>query len=345
MKNLIGAIFLLFFSIIFFQSNCFSQNHELVNDDVLGFDFMDKITGLWNGPVYSNTPAGSFDVWYVDFRPNAESQVSQYSSLDAHTINYTSFFIVDYQDEMKIAMRTEGVFMNKGCVTYEVLDSVNVQKGYYRFSDFQAGENRAFTEFIFKDDKLIMQTFTNKFNTEEKLTLHSKWEAKLASKTYANQAKEQHNFPQAIAVKDFTDAFKNMTESIYFTFENDPYPTSPQPNVGSVTVNIKIDESIKVKDHHELFIALFTENIFDGLKYKKENLKYFSKHVYLPVDTKSFTIENVHPGKYYLFSYNDVNEDKKHKKGDYMSSNLNHVIDVPVNGNVEVETVIDFLIP
>ncbi len=47
---------------------------------------------------------------------------------------------------MKVAMRTEGVFKNKGCVTYEVLDKADEKNGYYRFSDFQAGTNRAYTD-------------------------------------------------------------------------------------------------------------------------------------------------------------------------------------------------------
>ena len=60
-------------------------------------------------------------------------QVSQYSTLDPDTINYMSFFIVKRDDQLKIALRTEGVFQNKGCVTYEVIDRVDEEKGCYRF--------------------------------------------------------------------------------------------------------------------------------------------------------------------------------------------------------------------
>lgn len=315
------------------------------NQQVLGFGILSRIPGLWNGPVFSDTPAGSFDNWYVDFRPVSPGQVSQYSTLDAQTLNFISFFIVKHDDKLKVALRTEGVFQNKGCVTYEVIDKVDEARGYYRFSDFKAGTERAYTEFTFKDDGLIMEVYTNKFNRLNKLQLHSRWEAKLADRKAAEQAINHFNFPQPVMIKDFSDVFRNMSESIYFTFENDPYSSLRQPYVGTVNVNIIIDKNLKVKDDDELFLLLTTESLFQGLLYKEENLKYISKYVYLPIETRTFTITNVHPGTYYLYSYNDVNGDKRHLSGDYMSSDLNNVFTLETNGNITVDTKIDFVIP
>ena len=65
-----------------------------------------------------------FDNWYIDLRPVSPGQVSLYSTLDAQTLNYISFFIVNHDNQLKVAIRTEGIFKNKGCVTYEVIDSV-----------------------------------------------------------------------------------------------------------------------------------------------------------------------------------------------------------------------------
>jgi len=300
---------------------------------------------VWHGQVTSSTPAGSFPAWYVDFRPVSEAQVSQFSMLDSQTVNDISFFIVKHDDQLKVAMRTKGCFNKKCCVTYEVIDSVNEKSRYYRFSDFQSGVKRAYTEFTFKDDEFLMEVYTNKFNTEKNVKLHSQWKAKLGDRQATTEAITKLNYPQPVMVKNFTDVFKNMTESIYFSLENDPYPTTSQPYVGSVTVNIAISDEFKIKKNHELFLLLTTESLFDGLKYKKENWKFFSKYVYLPIDTKSYTIKNVHPGRYYLYSYNDINQDKKHQQGDYMSSDLNNMITVPENSNVEVNTTIDFIIP
>jgi YVTN family beta-propeller protein len=313
---------------------------------VLGIDFLCKIVGLWNGPVTSSTPAGSFDNWYVDFRPVSSGQVSQYTAFDTSAINYTSFFIVKHKGQLKLAMRTQGVFDNKACVTYEVLDSVNEAKGYYRFSDFQSGIKRAYTEFRFKNnDEFVMEVYTNKFNTVTPVQLHSKWQAKLASRKASADAVTYFNFPKPVMVKDFTAVFKNMTESIYYTFENDPYPSSPQPYVGSVTVNISTEKKIKMKNIESLCLLLTTEPLFDGLKYESDNLKYTSKYVFLPAKLKSFTIKNVHPGKYYLYSFVYKNSDKKLVSGDYMSSSNSNAITVKPNNNTEAETKIDYVIP
>lgn len=225
-----------------------AQKHTQDGDTILGFGILSRLPGLWNGPVSTTTPAGSFDNWYVDFRPVSPGQVSQYSTLDAQTLNYLSFFIVEHDNRLKISMHTEGVF-------------------------------------------------------------------------------------------------EHMSESIYFTFENDPNSSSSQPFVGNVTVNIAIGKDLNVERDHELFLLLTTESLFEGLKYKKENLKYISKYVYLPVGTESYTFNNVHPGRYFLYSYNDINGDKRHLSGDYMSSDLNNVFTLQAKGNVEVDTTIDFLIP
>jgi hypothetical protein len=318
---------------------------HIEEERVLGFGILHELPGLWNGPVFSDTPAGSFENWYVDFRPVSTGQVSQYSTLDAHTLNYMSFFIVNHEDQLKVALRTEGVFQNKGCVTYEVIDRVQESERYYRFSDFQAGDRRAYTEFRFTDGGLVMEVYTNKFNTVSPLQLHSRWEAKRADTRAAADAVSQFNFPQPVMVKDFSKVFQHMSESIFFTFENDPYSSAIQPHVGTVTVNVSIDEELKVNGDHELFLLLTTESLFEGLRYKKENMKYISKYVFLPVSTKSYTFSNVHPGTYYLYSYNDINGDKRHLSGDYMSSDVHHRFTLPADDHVTVDTHIDFVIP
>lgn len=319
-----------------------SVNHE---NDVLGYGFLKRIPGLWSGPVSTTTPAGNFPAWYVDFRPISAGEVAQFSMLDSQTINNLSFFIVKHKKQLKVAMRTEGCFNQKCCVTYEVMDSVDEKKAYYRFSDFQKGAKRAYTEFTFKKNEFVMEVYTNKFNKEKKMCLHSRWKAKLGDKKAAEPAIQHFNYPQPLMIKDFSDVFKNMQESIYYTFETDPHPTSELTYTGTVTVDIEISEKLKTKKNNELFVLLTTESLFEGLKFKKENYKFFSKYVYLPIGTKTYTLKNVHPGKYYVYSYNDINQDKLHKSGDYMSADLNNVITVPPNGNTKVKTVIDFVIP
>jgi hypothetical protein len=315
------------------------------NEEVFGINFLKLIPGQWSGPVTSTTGAGSFDNWYVDFRPVSAGQVAAYSTLDPKTSNFLTFFIVKHDGKLKVALRTEGIAREKGCVTYEVMDSVNDDAGFYRFSDFQSHEKRAYTQFTITKDQFIMLVFTTKFNTLSPPVQHAKWTAKLASRASAQEATDHFNFPQPVMIRDFTDVFKNMTESIYYTFENDPYPSKTQPWVGTVTVNISMDEKLKTAKFHELFLLLTTECLFEGIKYNKDNLKYISRYVYLPIGTTSYTFEKVHPGKYYLYSYDDVNMDKKHQTGDYMCSNVTNVFELKAEGSVTVDTKIDYVIP
>jgi hypothetical protein len=312
---------------------------------VLGYGILERIPGQWNGPVMTTTPAGSFDSWYVDFRPISFAEVAQYSNVDADTINYLNFFIVKHEGRLKVAMRTEGVFMGQGCVTYEIIDKVDEEKGYYRFSDFVARDRRAYTEFRFSEDRFIMEVYTNKFNQVSPLEVHTRWTAELGSRKAAEAAADDLGYPRPKMVRDFSDTFLHMSESIYYNLKIDPYKSDDQPYVGEVTVHIAIDDSLSVKPTDELFLLLTTEPLFEGFEYKRENWKYFSKYVFLPPDTDSYTFTNVHPGTYYIYSYNDVNNDKRHLSGDYMSSDFDHSFILKPEGHAEVNTRIDFIIP
>ncbi|NPV02031.1 MAG: hypothetical protein HPY53_11685 [Brevinematales bacterium] len=322
-----------------------SQPVTKLPDPVLGFGILERLPGLWSGSVTSTTPAGSFDRWYVDFRPLSWGEVSQYSTLDADTVNAMSFFIVKHDGILKVAMRTEGAFQNKGCVTYEVMDKVDEDAGYYRFSDFQPGEKRAYTEFRFSGDSFVMDVYTSKFNQVNPPVLHSHWEAKLGSKDAAAETMKQLGFPQAMMVKDFSGVFKDMPESIYFTFENDPYSSLSQPLVGQVTVNISIDKNLKTGKKNKILLLLTTECLFDGIKYIVDNLKYTSRYVYLDADALSYTFKNVHPGDYYLYSYIDIDGDKKYLSGDLMCSDVRNTFTLEPVGKITVNTLIDYKIP
>ncbi|MBU0489895.1 MAG: hypothetical protein KKA07_04250 [Bacteroidetes bacterium] len=315
------------------------------SEKVAGFGFLTKICGQWNGPVYSSTPAGSFDQWFVDFRPVSANQVSQFSSMDENTLNFTSFFIVKHENQMKVAMRTEGVFKGKGCVTYEVIETADDEKGYYRFADFKKGVNRAYSEFRFNGDSLIMEVYTNKFNKVKPLQLHTRWTAVSGGKKPAEDAISHFQFPKAEICKDFSKAFSGLDESIYYTYENDPYKIEDQPYTGTFVIDIEIDEKLEVAPSDEILIMLTTESLFEGIKYKKENLKYISRSIYTTGNSKSCTVTNVHPGKYFLYAFVDKNNDKKHLSGEYMSSDLGNVISLSDQGETSAKTKIDFVIP
>lgn len=330
-----------------FSSCIIAQNHQQTKtmSKVQGFGIMYRLPGIWSGPVMSNTSAGSFNNWFVDLRPVSPTQISQFSLLDDKTVNNFSFFVVSYKGENKIALRTEGCFANSCCITYEVIDSVNEAAGYYRFSDFVAGTKRAYTEFRFEGNKMTMEVYTSRFNKEKELKLHTRWEAELQDKEAAAFSIMKFRFPKYKKPKDFTGAFSGMTESIFFTFENDPYKSEEQPYCGTVEINISTLPEIKLNPDDEIEILLTTQPLFDGIIYKRENLKFASKFVYLKGDTQHFTMKNVHPGKYYIYSFVDFDDDRLHLSGDLMCSEVEYLIEVPANGSVEYNAKIDFVIP
>lgn len=315
------------------------------NRELLGLKLMAALPGLWHGPVKTDTPAGSFPVWYVDLRPVAPGQLSWYSTLDAHTRNDLSFFYVRYGGKLRLAQRTYGVFKGKGCITYEVLVKADPVRGYYKFADFIKGARRAYTEYLVKGDRLTMRVYTTKFDKQPKPTLHAEWNAVRGDASVARLAIRELRFPRPVMVKDFTHAFKNKDESIYFTFKHDPYPARPQPYVGRAQVTISIDPKLPVKPKHELFLLLTVRPLFEGIRFVPANMKYVSRCVFLKPDQRSYTFEDLHPGRYYIYSYNDINGDRKHRSGDYMSSNVKNSFRVRRRGLAKVSTKIDFVIP
>lgn len=313
--------------------------------DVLGFGILYRIPGQWNGPVTSDTPAGDFPVWYVDFRPVSPAQISQFSTVDPSMNNYVTFFVVKHAGELKVAMRTDALFRNEGCITYEVIQEADEDRGYYKFADFQSGDDRAYTVFEFKENTFEMRVYTNKFNTLRDPSLHSTWNAERTTMAWAVRAIEHFDYPKARMVRDFSDVFGNAHESVFFDTENAPYPSADEPYVGSVTFHITVADDLPTSPTDELFVMLTTKPIFDGFRFDPQRLEYISKFAYLPIDRRTYTLTHIHPGKYYLYTYNDIDGDRQHTSGDYMASRWEHVVVVEPNENTTVDTHIDYVIP
>jgi hypothetical protein len=321
------------------------KHDKPLSDDIPGFAFLNKIPGLWHGPVTSTTSAGNFSDWYVDYRPVGAAQVSQFSLLDTNTVNNLSFFVVKYKGSNKVAMRTEGCHNNSCCVTYEVMDSLNDDSGFYRFSDFIRGKSRAYTEFRFDGDQMTMTVYTTKFDSLNPPVLHSTYIATLGSRDNITDAVAHFGYPKQEMTKDFSSAFGGMTQSIFFTFENDPYSSVTQPYVGSCTAHVSIDTTLTTVPTDKVFLMFTTQPLFDGSTYHPERLKYISRYVYLTVNTSQYRIHNMHPGKYYIYALIDKNGDGQYLIGDYMNSEFSQSFTVSENADVDVSTKVDFLIP
>jgi hypothetical protein len=307
-----------------------------------GSGIMYRLPGIWRGPVMSTTSAGSFNHWYADLRPVSPWQISQFSNLDDKTINNFSVFVVKYKGEKRIALRTEGCFANSCCITYEILDSVNEATGYYRFSDFIGGPQRAFTEFQFTDDKMTMEVYTSKFNTEKEVKLHTKWDAILMDNEAAQTSISEFKYPKSKKFADFENAFAGMSESIFFSFENDPYKTKDQPSMGTASFTILIDEKLKVNEYDQILVLLCTKPLWDGQNYLKGNEKFFARAVYIKHDVRDFTLNNIHPGNYYVYYFIDRNSDYQYVSGDCMSTESKKMLCVEIGKTAEFEAKIDY---
>jgi hypothetical protein len=315
--------------------------------DVTGYGILSHLPGIWNGPVNSTTALGSYPEWIVDFRPVSAAQVSSKSELDSVNTILLGFFIVKHGNAYKMALRNGGGFAGMQRIAYAVIDSVSelTNHYFYRFSDFRAGANRVYTTILFKDDSLIMQVYTNVYNTLNHPALHMEWKAKLQDSTSAQNAIAHFTFPQKQMVQDFSTTFDSRPEAIYYDLTSDPYNEAAQPYLGKTTVNINFDATYTPDPNKKVFLIITTQPLFSGFTFNPAQLKYRSRYVFLASTDNSYTFNYMHPGSYYLYTLYDANGDGTFSSGDWMSSNLSNTFTLAATGTTAVNTTIDFTIP
>src|ERR1044072_2385804 len=224
--------------------------------DVTGYGILSHLPGIWDGPVNSTTALGSYPEWIVDFRPVSPAQGSSKSELDSVNNILLGFFIVKHGNAYKMALRNGGGFAGMQRIAYAVIDSVSelTNHYFYRFSDFRAGANRVYTTLLFKDDSLIMQVYTNVYNTLNHPTLHMEWKAKLQDSTSAQNAIAHFSFPQKQMVQDFSTTFASRPEAIYYDLASDPYNEAAQSYLGKTTVNINFSATYTPDPNKKVFL-------------------------------------------------------------------------------------------
>ncbi|HXU27331.1 MAG TPA: hypothetical protein VN698_08875, partial [Bacteroidia bacterium] len=225
------------------NSNTNNNNSLPPVQTVLGYNLLNKVKGIWNGPVTSTTPLGGYPEWIVDFRPISENQISSKNELDTLNSINMSFFIALYNNQYKVAFRNGGQFNGLDREAYFLADSTSEQstQSYYRFSEIVKGKNRAYTEVVFKQDSLIVKVYTNKNNTQTITTPHMVWTAKLQDTTACMAAVSNFGFPKKTMTKDFSTTFVGVTEAIYYQLGGDPYPESAQPYLGKTKASYSYD--------------------------------------------------------------------------------------------------------
>ncbi len=315
--------------------------------NIQGYSILSKLPGIWNGSVTSTTALGSYPEWIVDFRPIAASQVSAKSELDKVNDIFMSFFIVKHDNKFKMAFRNGGGFAGNQRIAYAVLDSVKEEnnQSYYRFVDFKAGENRVYTEMIFKGDSLDMKVFTNKYGTLATPTIHMHWKPKLVDNTSTQAATTLFNFPQKKMQRDFSAIFDGLGESIFYNQAQDIYNEASQPYLGKTTVNISFDNGLTVEASKKVFIIITTQPLFNGFVFNAGNLTYRSRYVILAANDNSYTFTNMHPGTYYVYALYDKDGNNNFSGGDYTSSNFSNNFTLTDKGETTAAVNINFVIP
>ena len=316
--------------------------------DVLGYSIMEKIPGIWNGPVNSPTPLGSYPEWIVDFRPIHPAQVSAKNELDSVNDIFMSFLIVEHDGGYKVALRNGGGFAGDVRTSYLLCDSVDDSgpTSYYRFVDAAVGWDRCYTAVIFKDDSLIMTTYTNHFNTQQTPTHHFTWRADLRDSTSTEFANNVLSYPQKLEVKDFSSAFIGLSEAVFYGNIGDPYPEADQPYLGVSTVNVQVTNPATPDPAKKMFILITTQPLFNGTVFQTQNLKFRSRYVFIDgAANASFDFDYMHPGDYYVNVLYDDNNDLNFSSGDYMNMNFDVPLTLASEGTSSVSVTVNFQIP
>ena len=318
------------------------------NIEVMGYSIMNKLPGIWNGPVSSQTYLGSYPEWIVDFRPISSAQISAKNELDSLNDIFMSFFVVQYDGGYKIAFRNGGGFAGNVRTSYMIVDSTNDDgtTSYYRFTDPAGGHDRVYTEIVFKQDSLIMTTYTNHYDTQPNPSLHMQWKADLRNSTAAQNAVNHFSYPQKIEVKDFTTTFAGENEAVYYGNIGDPYPEGAQPYLGVSDVQVNINAPANPDANKNVLIIITTQKLFDGFIFQQQNLDSRSRYVFLSAEpTSSYLFNYMHPGDYYINAVYDENGDFNFSSGDYMNSNFDVPLSLASESTANVSVSIDYQIP
>lgn len=313
-------------------------------ENTLGYGVLNKLKGIWSGPVTSTTALGSFPQWIVDFRPISSNQISAKNELDSLNDIFMSFFIVKHKNSYKVAFRNGGGFNGMQRVSYLLADSVSetAAKSYYRFVEVIQGKSRAYSEVIFSADSLYLKSYTNG-------SLHMSWSSKFLNSTAAAASTSAFNFPQKVMTKDFSTTFDGLTESIYFSTTptppaGDPYPVTAQPYLGVTTASFSFAGSYTPVAGKKVMLLCTTEPLFNGMSFNTNALNSISRYVLVSPFTSSFVFNYMHPGAYYYYALYDQNGNQTFDSGDWIST-ANTTFTLGALGNVNTTTQINFTIP
>ena len=314
--------------------------------EIMGFNVLNKLPGIWSGAVSSTTALGGYTNWTLDFRPISPSQVSGKSELDTLNDIFLSFFVVRNGDKYKMAFRNGGSWAGNKRISYEIIDSVyeTSNYSYYLFCDFVMGSARNIFVVEFRGDSMYQKAYTNKYNTLSTAVLHMSWGSKRLDATSTAPAISHFNFPQKTMIKDFTNAFAGRTESVWYSLAGDPYSEADQPYLGKAQISYSFLNTLSVDPSKKVFLLLTTQPLFSGVTYNASALNNLSRYVILSASNLSYTFNYFHPGTYYLYALYDKDGNGIFSSGDYVSYS-NTTFTLGDKQTVSASTQINLVVP
>lgn len=345
MKKLIPFFLLL----LIFQACKKNDKTEDVNNqtpdisNIYGYSILEKLPGIWSGPLSSTTSLGSFPDYTVDFRPISASQISAKNELDKNNDIHLSFFVTLYNQKYSIAFKNGGYFAGMSRISYFIADSVSetAQQSYYRFAEIIKGKNRAYTELIFRNDSMIFQSYTNKYNTQGTATLHMSWQSTKKDTTSTVAAKQLFQFPAKSLTKDLSQAFSGMSESIFYTLNQDPYNEAAQPHLGKSTLSYSFGSGFSADTNKSVFLFVTTKPLFNGFVPDMSALNTRCRYVVVKASQHSFEFNYMHPGSYFLYALYDADGNGVFSTGDWVSA-TNQAFTLNPKSTVQANTQINF---
>ncbi|MCX7652633.1 MAG: hypothetical protein N2200_07190 [Bacteroidia bacterium] len=312
--------------------------------DIMGFDLLEKLGGIWEGPVTSTTSVGNFPVWKVDFRPISQSQISARNELDSANNIHMSFFVTRYQGGLRLCLRNGGFFRGTERLTYLFLDSVG--PGYYRFVEPISRGQRAYVDiYIPQPDSLILRAYTNKLYTRPSPVLHMQWTAHRLDTTLYKMTAQRLGFPAKVPVGDFSRAFNGRQEAIYYSpIVDDPYPSSQQPYLSTLHARYRHGTAYSPLPDKSVILFTTTKPLIENFQYKPENLRYITRYVRMPADKSEYSFYHIHPGDYYLYALYDADDNGMPSSGDWFSLQ-GQAVNIPPESTTQAATEINFRLP
>lgn len=354
MRNVSLVLFLFFVvSVVACKEDAPTQvscDFTSINDmtAVKGYEILEKLPGIWNGPVNSSTPLGSYPEWIVDFRPISPAHVSAKNELDRQNDIFMSFFIVKHACEAKVAFRNGGGFAGLQRNAYMLIDSVfeNTSMSYFRFADPISGGNRVYSDVIFKADSLIIEVYTNKYNTLSDPISHMRWSANLRNLDASQESVNYFSFPGKILERDFTSTFDGLSEAVFYSSAQDPFPEEDQPHLGRTDLQLTITNPAVVDPSRKVLVVITTASLFNGISFNAANLDTRSRYVLLDAsNTLNFTFNYMHPGEYFVNALYDANGDLSFSSGDFINFPFDQQIELLPESETTVSLTINQEIP